>query len=172
MDMHERDNPGWQKGAMAELSDATTEGLWAGYDLVIRLNPDVIIRDESFLLETMQNDPDATALFINCLHRVPVIFKIHTDFFAIKPAVLKPGSFTQPAHRGAERSFTHDVRQVILEKNTHRFIPGANPATIECRAGEEKNLTDTPITHYHFSDEHEDDDDWLRTNFTCPIPFL
>lgn len=169
LDIYERENLGWQKGAMAALSDATTEGWFRGYDWVIRLNPDVIIRDESFLLDTMQNDPDATALFINC---VPGIFKIHTDFFAIKPALLEPHAFTRPAHRGAERSFTHDVRQVILDKGGHRFIPGANPATVDCRAGEKKKLTDTPITHYHFSLEHEDDDDWIRTNFTCPIPFV
>ena len=179
LDIYERDNPGWQEGAMAALSDATKGGWFAGYDWVIRLNPDVIIRDESFLLDTMENDPDATGLFINCDHRGGV--KIHTDFFAIKPAVLKPDAFVKPIDEvaedlDAEQSFTLDIREEILEKNNHRFIPGANPATPDCRAGEEKSLTDTPITHYHFRWDHDDDEDgddaWIHDYTTCPIPFV
>ena len=179
LDIYERDNPGWQEGAMAALSDATKEGWFSGYDWVIRLNPDVIIRDESFLVDTMENDPDATGLFINCNHRGGI--KIHTDFFAIKPAVLKPDAFLQTAHGleleeeeeevvSAEDVFTQDIREVILEKNNHRWIPGANPATPDCRAGEEKSLTDSPITHKHFRWDH-DDDAWSQ-NYTCPVPFV
>ena len=178
LDIYERDNPGWQEGAMAALSDATKGGWFAGYDWVIRLNPDVIIRDESFLRDTMENDPDATGLFVNC---DPDGVKIHTDFFAIKPAVLKPDAFVKPIDEvaedlDAEQSFTQDIREEILEKKNHRWIPGASPASPDCRAGEEKSFTDTPITHYHFRWDHDDDEDgddaWIHDYTTCPIPFV
>jgi len=176
LDIHERDNPGYQEGALAAISDATKEGWFSGYDWVIRLNPDVIIRDESFLVDTMENDPDATGLFINCdpngLVRADGL-KIHTDFFAIKPAVLKPDAFLKPAEGNAEYSFTQDVREVILEKNNHRWIPGANPETPKrCRAGYKKSLTDTPITHNHFFGIYDDDDDAWTHNYTCPLQFV
>ena len=125
-----------QSGAMAALSDATREGWFSGYDWVIRVNPDVIIRDDTFMLDAMQNDPNATGLLINCRKttntRIP---KIHTDFFAIKPEVLPSDAFLNPTGRDAEDSFTNDIREAILNKGNQRWIPGAASPDTACRAG-------------------------------------
>ena len=154
-----------QSGAMAALSDATREGWFSGYDWVIRVNPDVIIRDDTFILNAMQNDPNATGLLINCRKttntRIP---KIHTDFFAIKPEVLPSDAFLNPTGRDAEDSFTNDIRETILNKGNQRWIPGAASPDTACRAGRKRKMEETPIVHFH-------PDGGLMSHFTCPIPF-
>ena len=56
--IHVRDNPGYQEGAMAALSDATREGWFSGYDWVIQ-HPDVIIRDDTFMLDAKRKSRQA-----------------------------------------------------------------------------------------------------------------
>ena len=161
--IHIRDNLGYQAGAIAALSDATKEGWFSGYDWVIRVNPDVIIRDSTFMLDVMQNDPNATGLLINCLdsERKPII---HADFFAIKPEVLSKDAFLNPVTRNAERAFTHDIREAILEKGGQRYVPGSHPEQSICRAGHGRKIGETHVVHYHPSPE-------LMSELTCPIPF-
>ena len=161
--IHVRDNPGYQEGAMAALSDATREGWFSGYDWVIRVNPDVIIRDDTFMVDVMENDPNATGLLINCRSptRPPII---HTDFFAIKPGVLPSGAFLNPTNPNAERAFTNDISEAILNKGNQRWIPGAHPANAICRAGFDRKMEETHVIHFHPEEE-------LMKDFTCPIPF-
>ena len=161
--MHIRDNPGLQQGAMAALSDATKEGWFSGYDWVIGVNLNVIIRDSSFMLDVMQNDPNATGLLINCRKstRKP---NIHTDFFAIKPEVLPKDAFLNPVRLNAEASFTHDIREAILNKGGQRYVPGSNPLNEFCRAGHLRKIEEAHVVHYHPSEE-------LMSELTCPIPF-
>lgn len=163
--IHVRDNPGYQEGTMAALQDATQEGWFSGYDWVIRVNPDVIIRDDTFMVDVMENDPNATGLLINCRKttntRIP---KIHTDFFAIKPEVLPSDAFLNPTGRDAEDSFTNDIREAILNKGNQRWIPGAASPDTACRAGRKRKMEETPIVHFH-------PDGGLMSHFTCPIPF-
>jgi hypothetical protein len=169
--IHVRDNPGYQEGAMAALKDATREGWFSGYDWVIRVNPDVIIRNDTFIVDVMQNDPNATGLLINCLNFTNTNdLKIHTDFFAIKPGVLPSGAFLNPAFPNAERSFTNDIREAILNKGNHRWIPGAHPVDEGiCRAGydyyDSRKMEETHVIHFHQEEE------LMANNFTCPIPF-
>ena len=163
--IHVRDNPGYQEGAMAALQDATQEGWFSGYDWVIRVNPDVIIRDDTFMVDVMENDPNATGLLINCENSRNGL-KIHTDFFAIKPGVLPSGAFLNPG-RNAENSFAKDIRGAILNKGNHRWIPGAHPANVRrlrCRAGYKRKMEETHVIHFHPEEE-------LMKDFTCPVPF-
>jgi hypothetical protein len=169
--IHVRDNPGYQEGAMAALSDATREGWFSGYDWVIRVNPDVIIRDDTFMVDVMENDPNATGLLINCSNFTNSTedLKIHTDFFAIKPGVLPSGAFLNPTSPNAERTFTNDISEAILNKGNHRWIPGAHPVDEGiCRAGydyyESRKMEEIPVIHFHPEEE-------LMREFTCPIPF-
>ena len=164
--IHVRDNQGYQEGAMAALSDATREGWFKDYEWVIRVNPDVIIRDGTFMMDVMQNDPNATGLLINCssgyYEEEPI--KIHTDFFAVKPEVLPPDAFIIPATRNAERSFTRDIQKDILDKGGARWIPGAHPIDDICRAGHERKIEDTHVIHFHPTEE-------MMSEMKCPIPF-
>ena len=161
--IHIRDNPGYQEGAMAALSDATKKGWFSGYDWVIRVNPDVIIRDSTFMLDVMQNDPNATALLINCLS--PKRELIHTDFLAIKPEVLPQNAFLNPVSPNAETSFTHDIREAILKKGGQRFVPGSSPRKGICRAGHLRKIEEAHVVHYHYPSPE------MMSELTCPIPF-
>ena len=49
------DNPGYQGGAILAIKKAIENNWFDGYDWVIRLNPDVLIRNETWLVETMSN---------------------------------------------------------------------------------------------------------------------
>ena len=161
LSIHVRDNPGYQQGAIAALSDATREGWFKGYDWVIRVNPDVIIRDDTFILDVMHNDSKATGLLINCASSSAII---HTDFFGIKPEVLRPDAFLYPVSGNAELAFTHDIRDEILEKGGARWIPGAHPVREQCRAGQGRSIEDTHVVHFHPTKE-------MMNDSTCPIPF-
>ncbi|GFH55266.1 hypothetical protein CTEN210_11742 [Chaetoceros tenuissimus] len=161
--IHERDNPGYQEGAIAALTDAAREGWFHGYDWVIRVNPNVIIRNDAFLLNVMQNDPNATALLVNCIrsNNRPIV---HTDFFAIQPGALAPNTFLNSTINNAERAFTNAIRKDILNVGKHRWIKEASPSQMVCRVGHGIALKKTPITHFHQKEK-------LLNNFTCPIPF-
>jgi hypothetical protein len=163
--IHTTTNEGYQEGAMKALSDASSHGWFEDYDWVIRLNPDVILRNETYLINIMENDPNATGIFVNCIHsnERPMV---HTDFFAIKPSVLPKDAFLKPATNHAERSFTHAIQRQILDKKGQRWIQDARPERNICRSGYLKSFVESPVIHLHPLDFQID-----LTNFTCPIPF-
>ena len=133
--IHDHINPGKEAGAKAALEDAAKEGWFKGYDWVIWLNPDVIIRNDTYILDVMQNDLNATAILINCAHFNPQKPKVHTDFFAIKPGVLAPNTFINSTIGNAELSFTNDISADIMNKGNHRWIKIMNLKLKEADAG-------------------------------------
>lgn len=145
-----------QSGAMAAMADGTMFQWFHGYDWVIRINPDVIVRDDTFLAKTIINDHNATGLFINCDWRKNLT-RVHTDFFALKPGALLPHAFHEPSSSNSEMSFTHDVRP-ILQNGGHRWIYDAFPHTRLCRAGSGSAFSS--ILHSHDPDTNATD---------CPI---
>lgn len=56
------------------------------YDWVIRINPDVLIRNSTWILQTMAN-PSVEGIFVNCNGEFYDKNKkqLHTDFFAVRP---------------------------------------------------------------------------------------
>lgn len=54
-------NPGLQAGAVLAMTEAFDKGWFQDYDWVIRLNPDVIVRDDSKLLAYMNVQSNTTA---------------------------------------------------------------------------------------------------------------
>ena len=89
-----------QTGAMLGLDTADREGWWSGYDWVIRLNPDVIVRDDSFLRKQMARD-DVDAILANC-NKGPGDVKVMTDFTAWRPDKIAKGAFRLPAGHTTE----------------------------------------------------------------------
>ena len=59
------ENPGYQEGAILALTDAADHGWFENYDWVIRLNPDVPIRNDTFLQERI-NDVRTHGIFVDC----------------------------------------------------------------------------------------------------------
>ena len=175
--IHVADNPGWQEGAAAAMKDATLNNFFVGYDWIIRMNPDVIIRNDTFLVSTITNDSNATAMLVDCtpkeLDRNKLTPKmrawegplVQTDFFALKPSALPPDIFVKKnGNFIAEKLFTNDIREPILNKGGQRFIPNASPMTGKsCRAGDGRPMKDTPLTHIHYDEKDQTD--------ICPIAF-
>ena len=133
-------NPGYQEGANLAMSEGAGRSLFSNYDWVIRLNPDVIILDSRWILKTMLT-PDVDAIFVDCRdicrfgNCVNSSVKIHTDFFAIRPRVLRPNSFngsTFALFSNAEQTATYEFRD-ILQSGRHRWLPGTGPMEGHCR---------------------------------------
>lgn len=178
--IHKMKNPGYQEGAMAAMKDAVQNGWFDGYDWIIRLNPDVIVRDDSFLVHTIYNDTNATAVLIDCIppgfdrnNLLPIMRPgkwsgplMQTDFFAIKSSTLKIKSSLFESHKyNAEMSFTTAIRDTVLDKGGHRIFPNVGSLDSICRAGSGRRVDETPVVHFHFDKEME------KNQIQCPIPF-
>ena len=140
-------NPGLQQGAILALTTAVRKGWFNGYDWVIRLNPDVIIRDETWLVQTMQ-DPDVDGIFADCLSRKCTSHCtqnwIHTDFFVVRPRTLRNvDEYYNHNEKNAERGFT-SYMQPTLEAGKDRWLPHTTQRG-SCRV----QGTQSPVIHDH-----------------------
>ena len=146
--IYHRPKLGKTGGAHMAIYEAVTEGFFSGYDWIIRVNPDVLIRDDSFLLESM-SDPSIRALLIRCLP-TKTSTNTHTDFFAIRPEVLDAKTFPRRV-RWAETGFTDSIKKSVLEKvGSYRWIMDSGPAKRgACRAGNGRDYYESSIVHDH-----------------------
>lgn len=149
---HIHENLGLIDGAINAITFASKEGWFEGYDWVFRMNPDVIIQNDTWMLDTITNDPDASLLYTECRpHRPPVIGNVKTamtDFFALKPSAFPNGRLHTlfVRSRNAENQFTEQMREVI-EKGQHRHVPDAFPLLNNgCRVNGNPL---GPVVHYH-----------------------
>jgi len=132
---------------MLGLDTAEREGWWSGYDWVVRLNPDVIIRDDAFLRTQMARD-DVDAIFANCRTWRPRDVLVMTDFTAWRPKAVRMGAFRLPAGHttdcggrdawikvqkcNSEKSATAAFRQV-LASGRYALLPNAKGPSGHCR---------------------------------------
>lgn len=159
-----------QMGAIKAIEDAYNDGLFTKYDWVIRLNPDVIIRNETPILNYILNDPGAAAILVDCWEyrrkTNPILPKlIHTDFFALKTGVLSKDIFKKKfGLYNAEATFTMQIENEILKTGRHRWLESSTPLSGNCRVGDRRNLDSVPVTHFH---------PLLRTmkSNSCPVKF-
>ena len=175
--VHVKDNPGYQEGALAAMKDAMDEQWLQPYDWIIRLNPDVIIRNDSFLLHTMQTDHNASAILLDCDPEKPLRL-INTDFFAIKPTALSGDAF-QNVSLGegisAESHFSHDLQSSIINKRQHRWLVNSQPNHHTCRAGLGRDKKTADVIHHHLGVDLSRP--WARMpnvdkrKLDCPVPF-
>jgi hypothetical protein len=101
--MHQVENTGYQEGAIAAMSTGHKSGWFEGYDWVVRVNPDVIIRNDTWILETIMSSDieNVSGIFVDCdgyckkkTHCDPGLrFRIHSDFTVFKPSALSPNLF-------------------------------------------------------------------------------
>ena len=85
-------NEGYQEGAIRALADAIEQQWFETYDWVVRVNPDVIIRNDTWIVSQML-DPDVRGILVDChdglLNRSGNRRnKAHTDFFAVRPEYM------------------------------------------------------------------------------------
>jgi len=168
-------NEGYQKGARAAMITASKSGWFDSYDWIVRMNPDVIIQNDTWILDTMQNDKNASLLYVDCartpdgpytVHRNTVEL-IHTDFFALKWNAIPKGLLetTHDVGPNFERGFTKKMRPIVKRKE-HRHIPGAYPKVDHfCRVN---GNAYGPIFHFHTTKKALPRID----NWTCPAKFF
>ena len=122
-----------QTGAMVSLDAAEREGLFSTYNWIVRLNPDVIIRDDGFLREAMARK-DVDAVFANCNKRRTGDVRVMTDFTAWRPKAVQIGAFRLPKGHAlctakqqfdslicnSERAATRAFRPVL---ESGRYVP-------------------------------------------------
>lgn len=128
------------------------------YDWIIRINPDVFIRQSDWLYRTM-NDPQVDAIVVYCEPG-----KIHTDFFAVRPNVLKhhwpdiedsPFSHMQLNPQSKRRPnrtvwVNHETTaqyyfQPIMNQQRHAYLPNHDKSSGICRVRGQQS----PIVHDH-----------------------
>jgi hypothetical protein len=133
------------------------------YDWVIRLNPDVLIRNDTWLMETML-DPGIDAIFHDCNnnrrhHTVVSSFKralltqhhpthrMHSDFVAFRPHAVNRTLLLQAAvaATNAEQHITDGFGNIILDSKRYRLVEGAENRAGDCRI-EGKH---SPVVHSH-----------------------
>jgi len=146
-------NPGYERGAMLAMETATTNDWFNGYDWMIRLNPDVLILEDEWLIKNML-DSEVDGIFADCLDHQ--CFKwcsqalINSDFFAVRPKHLVPESIppenasTAPGHfKTAEFQVTAMFRNLVRQ-GRDRWLPGTHMAP-DCRV----RGPGAPVLHAH-----------------------
>lgn len=132
----ETPNPGHAEGAMLAMHEGFRQGLFSQYDWVIRLNPDVLILDDRWMLKTM-GDSDVDAILVDCESG------IHTDFTIFRPSVLGPKAFNSSYVHVAEFEALLEF-QPIIDSERYRFLPGTWKR-INCRV----RGPESPVVHDH-----------------------
>lgn len=138
-------NLDYQEGAMLSMRKACENGWFVGYDWVVRLNPDVIVRNDSWVLRQMRNE-SIDGIFARCNDR-PIWaskgpMKVHTDFTVFRPRALAPGSFSDAytnAEWQASRAFADTLRS-----GRYALLP-SGPHWNKCRVRGEAS----PVVHSH-----------------------
>jgi len=143
------DNPGYQRGAEIALETATSSKWFEGYDWVIRVNPDVLILEDEWLIQKMV-DPAVDGIFADCHdglceQHCTEVRLLNTDFFAVRAQHLGPESFVglKGGFKNAEQQARAAFKN-ILENGRDRWVPGTHMHGI-CRIHGEK----VPVLHAH-----------------------
>jgi len=152
-----------RSGAVMAIYEAVAAGYFDGYDWVIRVNPDVLIREDLWFRRRMA-DPLNSALVINCNHKRNdnTMLRLHTDFFVVRPSLLREVDIPREViGGGAEASFTAWIQDAVFERHPtkgwigksppmHKFVRGAAPrGRTTCRAGHGKDFRVSPVVHEH-----------------------
>lgn len=155
----------FQMGANLGLKLGFQHGWFQDYDWIIRINPDVIIRNSTFLVETMSSNdrPNGVdAILVDCNSTRLGVSRMHTDFFAIRPAaVLRiPKYYNNPNNNtpfsemsvekwnkdivNHEKTFYESILPLLRMKR-HRWLPGTANSRGHCRV----RGPGSPVSHSH-----------------------
>jgi hypothetical protein len=148
--VHVRPNPGYQEGAILGMREAYARNWFQNYTWVIRVNPDVLIRNDSFLLTRFQ-DPKIHGIFVDCRERncppgpgCPNDRKIHTDFIAFRPDSIDKNAFRDAYHHNAEYQATKAFSSIIMRGNDS-WLTDVGPLRDSCRVRGDTS----PVLHVH-----------------------
>jgi len=147
----EYQNPGYQRGSMLAMEQGLSLHWFSGYDWVVRVNPDVLILDDEWLIKTML-DNRVGGIFVDCIDKcksqVSFCSKglVNSDFFAFRVSEMPSNAFTRFENLGnAERQATAAFRHIVA-KGRDRWLPGTQLNWI-CRV----RGRSAPVVHAHSS---------------------
>lgn len=140
-------NPGYQQGANLAFCEGLANGWFDGYEWVVRLNPDVIVRNDSWLLSKM-SETAVHGIFVNCqdsmCNQTCLGGLIHSDFFMFRPNRVNVSVMTKLSHiTNAERKVTAFFQQIVAQ-GADRWVPGTQQGG-SCRV----RGAASPIIHDH-----------------------
>ena len=134
---------GKQAGAIKSFKEAFGskgfhQGWFKHYDWVIRLNPDVLLMDASWILHNMQN-ASIDGIFQRCLP----LCRINTDFFAVRPKAVDFARVDKSTRLNAESNAAVAFEN-ILAAGRYTWLPVTEEWNI-CRIQGRKS----PVVHNH-----------------------
>jgi len=138
------DNPGYQEGANLALKEAAIHPDWfTGYDWIVRINPDVLIYNDTWILDIMTNDPNAASILVDCLGGM-----VQTDFMAFRPESFPREHYANMPNLGAnaEQTATSYFAEHITNGGV-RWLQGHINQTGICRVGYQN--PSAPVIHDH-----------------------
>lgn len=146
------ENPGYQEGANLALKEAALHDWFEGYDWVVRINPDVLIYNDTWILDIMKHDQNASVIFADC-HDNPGAGAehVHTDFMIFRPEVFPKETYGNMTINGSHAETTSSVffSQVLPNRNeSYRWLPDTGNHGGICRVGHQK-LWGSPVIHSH-----------------------
>jgi hypothetical protein len=130
------DNPGYQEGAVQAMIDPFLKNAnwFDDYDWVIRLNMDVLIRHDTWLIRTML-DPTMNGIFRDCIN--PPNFGLeayfHTDFYAFRPSAVDRELLLRVPRDNAEGHLSLGLRNIFDSKQFAYITDAANSKRGFCR---------------------------------------
>jgi hypothetical protein len=143
------ENKGYQEGAVQAMLDPFMDNAtWFDeYDWIIRLNPDVLIRHDAWLIETMMNT-SIDGIFHDCLNRKTYTCcttDFHTDFYAFRPSAVNRSLIWTATRRAAEPHMSESFRN-IFDSGRFSFVEGGlNAQAGLCRI----EGPESPVIHSH-----------------------
>jgi hypothetical protein len=146
-------NPGHQEGATLAMNEGFERGYSTGYDWVIRVNPDVLIRNDTWILSTFANE-DVHGVFADCHdkecsqrgHHKCTTSIIMTDFLAFRPNRIPVDAFKEAYKRekNAELQATLAFAPMV-QRGYDSWLLDAGPHDTFCRVGGKSS----PVLHDH-----------------------
>ena len=113
-------NPGYQQGSMRAVNELFQNGWAQDYDWVIRINPDVLIYDDTDLLALMSiANQSVSAVLCNCDMTQDTLSQTNTDFFAVRPSAILANSFADwSTFPNAEKQATRAFASIVQENSS------------------------------------------------------
>ena len=155
--VHHSPNLGYQNGAISAMANGDKQGWFQGYDWVVRVNPDVIIRDDTYLLSTISGDVDVDGVFVDChekckgdTHCNDTGFQMHSDFTAFRPSAIPSDIFWNETNTRDGEAHSELMISIAFASVVHlgrdRWLPGAAPEVWGyCRVTVNEA---SPVAHY------------------------
>lgn len=116
---------------------------------MIRVNPDVLIRNDTFIRASMA-DKSISGIFADCYDRPCPAGRgcsdrlIHTDFFAIRPNAVSLDALLSTNETNAEHMATKAYSGIVKSK-ADAWLPGAGPHRRFCKV----SGATSPVVHDH-----------------------